>query len=67
MKKVKYNGPMPYVKVWSIGHFDCGVPVEVTDEQAVMLLREPGFSEVREKPVKKSYVPDENEIKEGDK
>lgn len=67
MKKVKYNGPMPYVKVWSIGHFDCGVPVEVTDEQAMLLLREPGFSEVREKSVKK-YIPEpENEIKEGDK
>ena len=47
MKKIKYNGPMPYVSVWKIGHFDRGIPLEVSDENAVMLLREPGFVEVK--------------------
>jgi hypothetical protein len=56
MKKVKYIGPMKRVKYIGIGQFFKGQVYELEDQKAFLILREPGFQEVKEasrEPAKK--------------
>jgi len=49
MRKIKYMGPMKKIRYLKIGQFFIGQTYEVEDRIAVLLLREPGFVEPKDR------------------